>query len=286
MTQLSFMRNALRVAAACLLTTGALAQTGAAPPARGAGKAVAPALAPELEPRAVELLRAMSARLAAAQSMSFSATITYEHPSRIGPALAYTTLSDVTMQRPDKLRVITVGDGPASEFYYNGKTMTAFAPAENLVAVAPAPPTLEATLKLAYDSAAIFFPFTDLMATDPYASIANDLTVAFVIGQSKAIGGTTTDVVGIASESLFMQIWIGSQDKLPRMMRAVFRGDPLRLRHQMELSNWKLDPSVAAQAFASADAANAKPIAFAAPQPPMAAAKKKPASAARAPKTP
>ena len=52
------------------------------------------------------------------------------------------------MQRPEKL-VITPGDGPASEFYYNGKSMMAFAPAENLVAVAATPPTIDATLKAA-----------------------------------------------------------------------------------------------------------------------------------------
>jgi hypothetical protein len=35
--------------------------------------------------------------------------------------------------------VITLGDGPASEFYYDGKAMMAFAPGENLVAVARRP---------------------------------------------------------------------------------------------------------------------------------------------------
>ena len=71
----------------------------------------------------------MSAKLAGAKAMSFTAIVTYESPSRLGPPLAYTTSSEVVMQRPDKLRVITAGDGPASEFYYDGKAMMAFAPA-------------------------------------------------------------------------------------------------------------------------------------------------------------
>ena len=79
--------------------------------------------------------------------MTFTATATYESPSALGPPLVYTTISDVTLQRPDKLRVITPGDGPASEFYYDGKTMMAYAPAENLVAVADAPPTIDAALQ-------------------------------------------------------------------------------------------------------------------------------------------
>ena len=121
-----------------------------------------------LEPKAIEILKAASSRLAAARTMSFTAVVSYESPSRLGTPLVYTTKSEVTLQRPDKLRVITPGDGPASEFYYDGKKMMAFAPAENLVAVAEAPPTIDAALKAAYDSAAIYFPFTDVIVADPY----------------------------------------------------------------------------------------------------------------------
>ena len=142
-----------------------------------------------IEPKAIDILKAASARLAAAQSMSFTAIVSYEHPSRFGPALVYTTKSDVTLLRPNKLRVITYGDGPPSEFYYNGKAMMAFAPAENLVAVADAPPTVDAMLKAAFDSAAIYFPFTDFIVTDPYKDIAQKLELAFYIGQSSIVAG-------------------------------------------------------------------------------------------------
>jgi len=163
--------------------------------------------------------------------------------------------------------VITSGDGPASEFYYDGKTMMAFAPVENHVAVAEAPPTIDAALKAAYDTAAIYFPFTDMIVTDPYGAIADDLTHAFYIGQSHVVGGTTTDMVAYADDSVFVQIWIGAEDKLPRMLRAVFKRDPARLRHQMELSNWQLEPTTSAEAFTSVKAGSATRIEFARPDP-------------------
>ena len=158
--------------------------------------------------------------------MTFTAVSTYESPTHIGPPLAYTMISEVTLQRPDKLRVITPGDGPASEFYYDGKTMMAYMPAENLVAVAEAPPTIDGALKAAYDSAAIYFPFTDVIVADPYQDIADGLKHAFVIGQSRVVGGTTTDMVAIVSDRVFGQVWIGADDKLPRMLRAVYADDP------------------------------------------------------------
>jgi hypothetical protein len=215
----------------------------------------------------------MSDKLTAAKSLSFTALTTYEHPSRIGPALAYTTLSDVLMERPNKLRVITVGDGPASEFYYDGKTVMAYSPAENRVAVAEAPPTMDAMLKAAFDKAAIYFPFTDLIVADPYKDIADGLVHTFYIGQSKVVGGTTTDIVAYADNHVFAQIWIGAEDKLPRMIRAVYRADKQRLRHQMELSNWKLNPPAAADVFASAKAGAAKRIEFSHPEAPPTQAK-------------
>ena len=78
--------------------------------------------------------------------------------------------------------------------------MMAFAPAENLVAIADAPPTIDAALKAAYDTAAIYFPFTDAIVADPYDDVAEGLKLAFFIGQSKVVGGTTTDMVAFASD--------------------------------------------------------------------------------------
>src|SRR5271156_5713533 len=118
---------------------------------------------PALEPKAIEILKATCARLAAAHSMEFTSVETFESPSRLGFPLAYGTKSDVLLQRPDKLRVITSGDGPASEFYYDGKTMTAFAPAENFVAIADAPPSVDEMLGTASHSAAIYFAFDDML---------------------------------------------------------------------------------------------------------------------------
>lgn len=221
---------------------------------------------PGLEPKAIEILKAAGSRLAAAHTMAFTAVVTYESPSRFGPALAYSTKSEVTLQRPDKLRIITLGDGPASEFYYDGKMMMAFAPAENLVAVADAPPTIDAALQAAYDSADIYFPFSDVIVADPYKDIADGLQVAFYIGQSHVVGGTTTDMVAYANADVFVQAWIGAEDKLPLMLRAVYRDDPLQLRHRLEMSNWQLDLAVPADAFGSSKAAGATRIKFARPE--------------------
>lgn len=266
--------RALVAAALCLgLAAAAGAQTPApakpAAPAKSAQRQ-APKPAPNdfklvLEPKAMELLKAVSDRLAAAKSLSFTAIVGYEYPSKLGPPIVYTMRYDVAMQRPDRLRIMMPGDGPASEFYYDGKTMMAYAPKENLVAVAPAPPTVDATLIQAFTKAGMYFPFTDLLAADPYKALTEGGVLAFYVGPSGNVGGVPTDMVVWASDDVFMQIWIGTADKLPRRVRAIFRNDPLGLRHEMELTNWQLDPALPAETFTSAKAQAAPRMEFKAP---------------------
>ena len=227
----------------------------------------APEPSPSLEPKAIDILKAASSRLAAARTMKFTAVHFYESSSRHGHPLAFTTKSEVALQRPDKLRVIMSADGPASEFYYDGKKIMAYAPAENLVAIADAPGALDAALEQAYNSAAIYFPFADWIVTDPYKEMSDGMKLAYYIGQSKVVGGTTTDMVAYIDNGVFIQAWIGSEDKLPRLLHAIYLDDPERLRHTLLLSDWQLDAAVPPDTFTSVKAASANPMPFAHPHP-------------------
>jgi hypothetical protein len=57
------------------------------------------------------------------------------------------------------------------------------------------------------------------------------------------------------THGVFVQMWIGAEDRLPRRARAVYQDDPTHLRHQMELSNWRLDPPVPADRRSAKQAA-------------------------------
>jgi hypothetical protein len=296
-------RWALMFVSAALLSAGALAQGSpgtAAAPAKPAAKSTtkppAKARVPLLvEQRAIDLIKTASARLAAAKAMSFTAIVDIEYPSKLGPPLAYPVRYDVAMARPDRLRILQSGAGPANEFYYDGKLILAYAPEANLAAIADAPPTIEGALRFAFEKAAIFFPFTDLLLPDPYAVMTDKVLHAFYIGPSGAVGGVPTEAVAWATNDVFFQMWVGTDDKLPRRIRAMFANDPLKLRHDMQLSNWQLDVTHAEGTFASPKAQAAQRMPFAKPVavPPPAGSKPaakavkpaKPAASAPAAKT-
>ena len=277
-------RNSLLSLAMMFLIAGTAFTQSAAPQAKkkpAASSKPAPA-APvlQLDPKALEILKATSDKLAGAHTLSFTAVELFEHLTRQGAPLGYTTKYEVTLQRPDKLRVLKLGDGPANSFYYDGKTMMGYAPAENLLAVVDAPPTIDATLEKAYQLAGIYVPFDDVIVANPYGDLAPGLKHAYYVGQSHVVGDTTTDIVAYAGDGVFVQIWIGADDKLPRLMRAIFLDDPDRLRHELAFTAWKLGETVPSDTFDLPSAAStAKKIPFAVARQEMPASTKTPAKA-------
>jgi len=218
----------------------AFAQSGAA----GAPKV---AVHPAIEPAALDLVKAMSDKLAAAKTLSFVAQGSFDLPARTGQPLFYLTRSDVLLQRPDKLRVIVPGDGPPSEFYYDGSKVSVFQPGADLVATANMSGNLDSMLEAIYERAGIYFPFVDFISTDPYKTLTTGLTHAFVIGKSQLVDNTTTDVVAISTRDVSLQIWIGSDDKLPRLVWATMTSESGMPRHMVQFSDWKLDGAAPGQ---------------------------------------
>lgn len=252
--------SALALICLCALSPANAQQPGA-PPA-----AATPA--PAIDPKAIALLKDMSETLAKANSIRFSVRRAFDEPAANGQPLFYMIASDVTLQRPDKLRIITPGDGPASEFYYDGKEMAVFLPEANLVAIEAAPPKLDDMLEAAFTKAGIYFPFVDFIVADPYAAITEGLTSAFVMGQSKFVGGATTDIVAISNADIQAQIWIGADDKLPRLIWLNPAKGTEKPRSMIEFSNWKLGEPAAPESFRSEAAHKAGRMKFAKPDAP------------------
>jgi hypothetical protein len=247
--------------AACGQATSAPKKTA---PAKKAVAAPAPQL--QLDPKALEILKAASDKLSNAKTLGFTAVELFEQLSRQGAPLAYTNKYEVTMQRPDKLRVIRPADAQAADFYVDGTSMMAYVPGPNLLAKTDAPPNIEGALEKAYKTADIYLPFTDFIVPNPYGDMEKGLKHAYYIGQSNVVGGVTTDQVAFAGNGVFVQAWIGADDKLVRMVRAIYLDDPNHLRHELVFSNWQLDQSIPAGTFVLANASGAKLIPFARPK--------------------
>jgi hypothetical protein len=265
----SMMRTtALGLCAALTALTAApaaIAQNAPAPAQAPAAQAEQAPPAPALEPKAIDILKAASQKLASARTMAFTAVSTYERAARNGQPLYYSSIHEVTLERPDKLRVVTPGDGTPDEFTYDGKTMMAYVPSKNVVAVADAPPTLDKLLDEAWEKAAIYFPFSDVLASDPYAELSKTLKSAFYVGRSIAVGGVPTDMIALAGDEVAAEVWIGVADHLPRQIRVVYANEPAHARYQTVFSDWRLNIAVSPATFTNPKALKAEHIDFAPP---------------------
>jgi hypothetical protein len=232
----------------------------AAPPSRPET-----ALAPIMEPRALDRLKRMSTTLSAAKALTYRSRSTVEVPANTGQFVTLFATSDVALQRPNKLGVHVTGEVPNFDFYYNGTTITAFAPQKQVYSVANAPATIDAALKFIMDKAGIQFPSADVMYSDPYAMLTKELTSAFVVGPA-TVDGVACEHLAFIGPGVHWEIWIDSgKSALPRRLVVTYTEVQNFPRFLVEFSDWNLQPKLAASRFVFQKPSNAKQIEFSSP---------------------
>ena len=232
----------------------------AAPPGRPE-----PAPAPIMEPRALDLLKRMSATLGAAKALTYRSRSTVEVPAKTGQLITLFATSDVALERPNKLRVHVTGEVPNFEFYYNGTNIAAFAPKNHVYSVASAPDTIDAMLKFVMDKSGIHFASADVMYSDPYTMLTKDLTSAFVVGPA-AVDGLPCEHLAFMGPRVNWEIWIDTgKSALPRRLVVTYTDVQNFPRFLVEFADWNLQPKLAASHFVFKKPSNAKQIEFSSP---------------------
>src|SRR5262249_54517976 len=103
-----------------------------------------PAPPPPLEPAVLDRLKAMSELLKAAPRFTFKAITDRETPSAStsGQMLDFVSVSKISVERPNKVRVDTTGDRFAASLWYDGKTLTIYSNKSSFYAQVPAPASI------------------------------------------------------------------------------------------------------------------------------------------------
>jgi hypothetical protein len=212
--------------------------------------------------RALKLLTGMTDTLAQAKTLSFRARSLVPTAGPNGQWISLLGTSRVVMQRPDRLFVEMRGDIFPNDLYFDGKTWTAIAPNEKFYAQRPAPgQTVDAIIDDAYAKKDDLFPFADVLPSDAYARLTQDLSSALYVGQS-TIGGAKVDHLAFAGKALDWEIWIGTADRLPRFMMGAYRDLERNPTFWVEFADWKVNQRIDAKTFTPAIPTGAKKIEF------------------------
>jgi hypothetical protein len=203
----------------------------------------------------------MCDRVKKARTFTFRARTTLELPVTGGNLATFSNDAAVAVRRPDGLAASRSGDLPDFRFAYDGKTMTAFAPAGGAWGTTSAPPTITAMLVAAAEQGSLSFPFDELLVDDPCAAITAGLAEA-VLAAPAVIGGRKVDHLLLVGSALQLELWIEPGTALPARSLVVYTDHPLRPHFGVEYFDWKLDPKLPASTFALPRPAGATPVDF------------------------
>ena len=240
----------LAISLASLTATTARAQPASPPPQ------------PTPAEYALGLLKRAADKLSAAKSFTFKTTSSVEVLSPVGQMINYYSTAEVAVQRPDKLGAKKSGDGPAFDICYDGKTFGAVDAKLGLYSEMAAPPTLDALIPLVMEKTGIHFPYADVLYSDVYGAVTNDLTYAYWVGKT-TIDGMECDHLAFAGPGIEWQIWLGpAKDPLPRRLAVTYLAVERQPRFMVDFSDWNLKARLSARRFEFKKPAGAKPIEF------------------------
>ena len=238
-----------------LLALAALVLTCAMP-------ATAPAQAAGVEPEATRILRRMTDYVGGLQRFSFDTENSLETVLVSGQRIQFDGATRVTVRRPNRLYAERSGDIISQSFYYDGKTLTLYNPAENYYARASAPSTIEGMLDFARDSLDVVAPAGDLLFADAYARLTQDVTSGFVVGKA-VVAGVRCDHLAFSGPVVDWQIWIQDGERpLPRKYVITTKDLAGWPQFTVVARSWNLAPDVDDSRFNFAPPPGAQQIEF------------------------
>jgi hypothetical protein len=218
---------------------------------------------PTEEARAV--LKEMSKALSSAGSLTFHVRSLIPMKLPTGGWITLVGAATVMRQGRDKLHVDTGGDLFPFTLYFDGKTVTAFAAKENVYAQREAPGTIDEMLERAAKRGEAVFVFGDLVSADPYAAMTRGLQSAKVVGTSM-VDGVETQHLAVHGKKLDWEIWIGTKDRLPRLVTLTDIADAHKPTQTVQLTQWALDERLPPDAFAFKNPGDATQVPFRSPE--------------------
>ena len=204
----------------------------------------AQAQTPAVDPAAVQKLKQMTEFLDGLQQFSVQTQSTIEELHVSGHRVDKDLAANVTVKRPNKLRAARAGGLMDQRFFYDGKTLTLYNPAEKVYATEAAPDTIERMIDFARETVGILLPAADLLYRNAFPLLMQDVTLAAVVGKT-VLDGVTCDHLLFSRPDVDFQVWIaeGSQP-LPRKYVVTETGTPALLSITTVLRDWNTAPAV------------------------------------------
>ncbi|VVE38552.1 hypothetical protein PIN31115_04013 [Pandoraea iniqua] len=225
---------------------------------------------PEKQQGAVDALTKMSRYLRTLQRFHVAADSVTDAVLSTGQNVGFLHHTDMSVQRPDKVRAVVTGQARNRGFVYNGKTFTLYdeSQGKRFYSRVDAPPTIDALARDIDQKYGIGLPLADLFywGTDP--DDAGQLRSALFIGLDR-VNGEWCNHYAYQQPDVDWELWIrvGSRP-LPCRFVITDTTQPSRPRHSVNY-RWNVNPTFAAGTFTYQVPAEAQRIEMRPPGPPQ-----------------
>jgi hypothetical protein len=221
----------------------------------GLGGALSGARADEGD--AKNLFKTMSGYMAAEKAISFRYDTVLEIVTDDKQKLALASSGNVTLNRPDKLRVTRTGGFADVEFLFDGKMLTLLGKTANLYGQVEVPGTIDHLVDELRDKGRPV-PGADLLLSNVYDQLMPTVINVKDLG-SGVIGGVECDHFAFRTKEVDWQIWI-AQGSRPYPCRYVITSNQVAQapQYSLTISDWKTGDGVEAKDFSFKNATGAK----------------------------
>lgn len=222
----------------------------------------APQGAPQIEPKAKQVLRGMSEYLANLPSFTLVADTVDEVVLEAGQKLQFPSTSQVYLQRPNRLRSDRVGSEVDVSLFYDGAKMSLFGRKRNLYATTNAPAKLDKAIDFARKDLHMDAPGADLLYSTPYEILTEDVVRGRYLGVVQLAGANVHHLAFEGNETDW-EIWIeDGPSPLPR--RFVITSKKVRSNPQftVDMHDWDVSPLLTGEMFTFKPTEGAKQMKF------------------------
>jgi hypothetical protein len=229
-----------------LLAAAAAAQEAPPPP-------IEPELAPEsrlVDPRADELVRQMSDRLARSKALALGAEEVYDEVPEHSPRRQLTSTRHVALRRPDRLVGDASGDAVNRSFWYDGTALWALDKAQNVWVGGAVPDTIDGALDWALEKTGTVVPLADFLYADVYSRLMGSVQRGVYLGVHEA-AGVACHHLSFEQATIDWQLWIDAgKDPVPRKLVIAYKTEDEVPQYAITIRKWNLDASTPDELFA------------------------------------
>jgi hypothetical protein len=209
-----------------------------------------------ISPEADRALHRMTDYMASLRSFRVQSSAKDEVVLKSGQKIDLSSQSQTSVQRPNKLRSEQIGSKGGLAFFYDGKSMTLECTANGTYTTKPAPPTLDGAIDQARKEFQIEAPGADLLYSQPYDILTEQVTSGQVIGH-ETVDGVRVTHLAFQGEEVDWQIWIkDGAEPLPMWFSIITKTLPSQPEFEVHLSHWETKPTLTAATFAFQAPAN------------------------------